>query len=159
MEVWKEVKDYEGAYKISNLGNVLSCKYVVPRLLTPDKSTGYYRVCLSKKGFKKQTLIHRLIADHFILNPNNKTQVNHIDENKLNNSISNLEWVTHRENIEHSLTKKGISKIKGVNWINRSQSYQCSIYLNRKKHYLGTYKDIEKAKKIVSNFLTINNLN
>lgn len=159
MEVWKEVKGYDGAYEISNFGNVLSNRYVNPRLLTPDKSTGYYRVALSKHGIIRQTLIHRLIAEHFILNPNKKHQVNHIDEDKLNNSISNLEWVTHRENIEHSLTKKGVSKIKGVNWINRSQSYQCSIFLNRKKHYLGTYKDIEKAKQVVSNFLTINNLN
>jgi len=158
MEIWKYVNGYDEAYKISNLGNVVSNKYIIPRLLTKDKSTGYYRVCLSKNKIPNHVLIHRLIAEHFIENPLNKPQVNHIDENKLNNNILNLEWVTARENIEYSLTKRSVSKIKGVNWIERMKTYQCSIYLNGKKHYLGSSPIKEKAIELVNNFLIINNL-
>ena len=102
--------------------------------------------------------IHRLVAIHFIPNPKNKPEVNHKDENPLNNYIDNLEWFTSRENIEYSLTKKSITKVKGVHWIERQKSYQCSIRFNKKKHFLGTTKDIEEAKVIVSNFLNINNI-
>ena len=152
MEVWKSI--FENNYEISNYGNVKSNKFKVPRLLKPDISTGYCRVKIQNKWY----FIHRLVAIKFIENIKNKPQVNHKDENKLNNKICNLEWVTHRENIEYSATKKSITKIKGVNWIKKMKTYQCSIFFNGKKHYLGSNKDIQKAIKLVENFLINNNL-
>jgi hypothetical protein len=143
-----------GDYEISNLGKVLSKKYKNSRILKPDKSTGYERV----KIHGRWELVHRLVAINFIPNPWNKPQVNHKDENKLNNSVINLEWVTHRENIEYSLTPKSKTKIKGVNWIERQKSYQCNVFFKGKKHFLGTTNDLEKAKLIVNNFLINNNV-
>lgn len=154
MEIWKNIdKDYQ----VSNLGRVKSLNYnksKTDKILKPDKSSGYFRVKI--KG--KWKPVHRLVAEAFVINPNNKPQVNHLDENKFNNIYTNLEWVTHRENIEYSSTKKSKTKIKGVNWIERMKSYQCSIFLNGKKHYLGSTKDKEKAIEIVNSFLLINNL-
>jgi hypothetical protein len=152
MEIWKSI--FEGNYEISNYGDVKSNLFKIPRLLKPDNSTGYLRVKLNKKWY----LVHRLVALYFLENKENKTQVNHKDENKLNNNFLNLEWVSHRENIEYSLTKKSKTKIKGVNWIERMKTYQCSVFYNGKKHYLGSNKDIEKAKNLVNNFLIKNNL-
>ena len=158
MEVWKKIKGFE-KYEVSNLGNVKSYHYKKPKNLKCEFNLGYYRVMLSNKKIKKRFFVHRLVALAFIDNINNKPQVNHIDECPKNNNANNLEWVTHRENIEYSLTKKGISKIKGVNWIERMKTYQCSIWFENKKHYLGSSKDLEIAKEIVKNFLIKNNLN
>jgi len=152
MEIWKII--FDGNYEISNFGNIKSNKYKIPKLLKPDKSSGYFRVRINNNWFS----IHRLVAMAFIPNPENKPQVNHKDENKLNNIVSNLDWVTHRENIEYSLTKKSKSKIKGVNWIEKMKTYQCSVFFNGKKHYLGSNTNIEIAKKIVEDFLIKNNL-
>jgi hypothetical protein len=152
MEIWKSI--FEDNYEISNYGNVKSNLFKKPRLLKPDNSTGYSRVLINKKWHS----VHRLVALYFLENTKNKPQVNHKDENKLNNNVLNLEWVTNRENIEYSLTKKSKTKLKGVNWIERMKTYQCSIFYNGKKHYLGSNKDIEKAKELVNNFLIKNNL-
>lgn len=164
IEVWKDVVGYEGIYQVSNHSRIKSLgryskgrvgNYVFrnEKILIPDTSTGYCRVT-----FKKQHPVHRLVAIAFIPNPNNLPEVNHIDENKLNNDISNLEWVTHRENIRHSLTKKSKTKITGVNWIKGMNGYQCSIWFNKKKHYLGFTKDLEKAKEIIKTFCINNNI-
>ena len=150
MEVWRFI--FDNKYSVSNYGNVKSYKYKTPRILKPDNSTGYLRVRINKKWF----LVHRLVAENFIENKLNKSQVNHIDENKLNNNYSNLEWVTHRENIEYSLTKRSITKIKGVHWIERMNTYQCSVYFKGNKHYLGSRKDIKKATELVENFIKDN---
>lgn len=106
MEIWKEIKGYEGLYAISNLGRVkrlISFKCKVERFLKPHISTtGYYFVGLYKDAFGRNIKIHRLIATHFIDNPNNLPFINHKDGDKLNNSIQNLEWVTAKENCNHA---------------------------------------------------------
>lgn len=108
-EIWKDIKGYEGLYQVSNLGRVRS----VDRLDSANhklkgriKSTsirpnGYENVILCKNSKSKGYSVHRLVAQAFILNPENKPQINHIDENKANNKVSNLEWVTRKENINH----------------------------------------------------------
>ena len=106
-EIWKDVKGYEGIYRISNLGRIKSLKrFNVPqdRLLNQVSlnNKGYHTVMLSANGSPKRFLIHRLIAISFIPNPNNKPYINHIDGNPLNNSISNLEWCTQKENMVHA---------------------------------------------------------
>lgn len=95
-EIWKPVVGYEGMYEVSNLGRVKSIKRNIIIKLGIIK--GYNRIVL--KG--KTKLIHRLVSEAFIPNPENKPCVNHIDNNPLNNNINNLEWVTHKENSFHS---------------------------------------------------------
>lgn len=90
-------------YTIYEDGRIFS-KYV-NRFITPilDRKVGYYRIALKlDSGGKSHFLVHRLLAIHFIPNPENKEEVNHIDGNKLNNSINNLEWVTRNENMAHA---------------------------------------------------------
>lgn len=114
-EHWRDVVGYEGRYKVSDIGRVKS----VPRafkmkdgrnntikkeLLMKFKvdKDGYFKVGLRKEGKQRFFFVHRLVAQAFINNPNFKPQVNHIDGIKNNNSVSNLEWVTHQENRTHA---------------------------------------------------------
>ena len=106
MENWKTITDFED-YQISSFGNVKSIANAASkkeRILKPlITSNGYFRVALykGKKSYFKS--IHRLVAEYFIENSFNKEQVNHIDGNKLNNNVFNLEWCTYRENINHAI--------------------------------------------------------
>ena len=93
MEEWKDIKGYEGLYQISNKGRVKSL-YNKSKILRPGKRKGYFFVWLYKNKKRKQYSIHRLVAEHFLLNPDNLPVVNHKDENKLNNNVENLEWCT-----------------------------------------------------------------
>ena len=100
-ETFVPIKDYEGLYEISSEGRVKSCKKKDFFLKQHDDSRGYLFVNLSKDGKAISTKVHRLVATHFLDNPDNLRDVNHIDENKYNNSCSNLVWVTHQDNINH----------------------------------------------------------
>lgn len=100
-EIWKDIKGYEGLYQVSNLGKVKSLKKNI--ILKPYiEKKGYLRIDLNKNGKSKHYLIHRLVAEAFIPNPLNKLQINHIDCNKQNNCINNLEWSTNLENAIHA---------------------------------------------------------
>lgn len=101
MEQYKDIKGYEGKYQITSWGRVFDVdKQRFRTLETHNK--GYLRVDLfDKNGKRKHHKVHRLVAEAFIPNPDNKPQVNHIDGNNQNNSITNLEWVTDAENKEH----------------------------------------------------------
>lgn len=110
VEIWKDVKDYEGKYQVSNLGRVKSLIYknnANNRIYKREKilklfhdRNGYLRVDL-KMGKRKNAQVHRLVAIAFIDNTYNKPQVNHKDKNKENNKVENLEWVTNGENQLH----------------------------------------------------------
>lgn len=107
-EIWKDIPNYENLYQISNLGNVKS--YSNSKVLkTSPNSCGYYKVQLYKNKKSKMFYVHRLVAIAFIPNLENKSQINHIDGNKSNNVVSNLEWCTASENqlhaIKHNLRK------------------------------------------------------
>ena len=103
------VVGYEGAYSVTPTGGVYSYKRKKKRLLVgaiiydhSRASTTYRVVLLTDNGSSKTLYVHRLVAQSFIENPDNKREVNHIDGNKLNNDVSNLEWVTHSENTVHA---------------------------------------------------------
>ena len=98
MEEWKQVENFEN-YEISTWGNIRNM--VTNKTLKNCLKSGYYHVALINNKIKKSFKIHRLVALSFILNPENKTDVNHKDKNKLNNHISNLEWNTRKENNIH----------------------------------------------------------
>lgn len=109
-EIWKDIAGYEGLYQVSNFGRVKSLNYNktgISKCLVPKKNNSYNMVCLCKGGVHKYVSIHRLVANAFIPNPENKLEVNHIDGNKSNNLISNLEWVTSSENTRHAIDKLG----------------------------------------------------
>lgn len=98
--VWRNIRGFDG-YKVSNDGYVYSEK--TRRILNRiNNNKGYYHICLTVDGKMQYQLLHRLIAEAFIPNPEGKPFINHIDGNKKNNKIENLEWVTNQENIRHA---------------------------------------------------------
>lgn len=104
-EIYKPIPEYDN-YEISNYGNIRSTKHNIPKLLKYDLAirnhTKYFRVTLCKDGKTKRFQVHQLVARVFIPNPDSKPHINHIDNNGINNHVSNLEWCTHTENMQHS---------------------------------------------------------
>ena len=102
IEIWKDIEGYEGLYQVSNTGKIKSLKSWGgnnERIMKPrNQGTGYLSIGLSKDKKCRQFLVHRLVAQAFIPNPNNYDFVNHKDENKTNNVIENLEWCTKSYN-------------------------------------------------------------
>ena len=100
-EIWKDVVGYEGLYEVSSLGRVKSVKR--NKILSQKHNwDGYLRIQLWRNNKNKYVSIHRLVAEAFIENPNTKPFINHIDGNKQNNKVDNLEWCTQKENIKHA---------------------------------------------------------
>lgn len=125
-ENWKEINLWNGKYKISDLWNVSRTFKSWEKLLKMNITRyGYWRICLSDRNEKKSVFIHRLVAEYFIPNPENKPYVNHKDWNKLNNAKWNLEWCTHSENMIHSyrtLWQVPTSFWQWKKWKNHSKS-------------------------------------
>lgn len=115
VEIWKPIKDYPN-YHVSNLGNVKSLNYKKTgkeKILKGGKNKdGYLQVGLCKEGKRITHTIHRIVATAFIDNPNNLPQVNHIDENKTNNCVDNLEWCNCKYNINYGTRNKRVSKVQ-----------------------------------------------
>lgn len=126
-EIWKDIDEFKGMYQVSNLGRVKSLNYrrtgKESILKYSTNNDGYKTVCLHKDGKQTTRLIHKLVAISFIPNIQNKPQINHIDGNKDNNCVDNLEWCTFKENIIHRdiyikpkgrslLTKEEVNTIK-----------------------------------------------
>ena len=112
MEIWKDIIQYEGLYKVSNLGNIKSIKKNI--ILSSGDCNGYKLVSLSKKGKQKTYYIHRIVGQHFVLNEFMKPQINHINGIKSDNRVKNLEWCTHNENMQHAFNI-GLLNRKGEN--------------------------------------------
>lgn len=117
-EIWKDIKGYSDRYIVSNLGRIASLKRYVnhsfgtPKIVNPrilnqkNCKTGYKSVTLYKDNRKKSFSVHRLVADAFIPNPENKPCIDHLDRDKTNNSVYNLRWCTMSENMLNPLTRK-----------------------------------------------------
>ena len=135
-EVWKDVKGYEGLYQVSNFGRVKRDEFI----LKPIDSHGYKYVHLCNKNHeRKNQAIHRLVALTFIHNPSNLPQVNHIDGNKSNNLITNLEWVTAKENAYHKshVLQKGCCPVICIETGIEFPSINAAAkYYNRKQNVL-----------------------
>lgn len=117
-EIWKDIEGFEGYYQVSNYGQVKSLdryiectngdihytRHVPERILRQQLDCdGYYRINLIRSNHEKGFGVHRLVAQAFVPNPENKPTVNHIDGNKQNNHVSNLEWATYQEQNDHAV--------------------------------------------------------
>lgn len=145
IEIWKEIKSYEGYYQVSNFGRIMAMQRVVNsknnstsikkqklRKVTTLNS-GYCNIILSKDNKEKCNLVHRLVAEAFVSNPYSKPEVNHINGLKTDNRAVNLEWVTSSENQYHSfnnslqVSRKGeqckCSKLKEINVVEIVNNY------------------------------------
>ena len=167
IEVWRDIKGYEGRYQVSNLGRVKSLNYNrtgVEQVMSPrHNENGYAIVILSDFGKRDYQLVHRLVAQAFIPNPNNYPVVNHKDENPSNNNVDNLEWCTVRYNNEYGTRVERASKnrkkpVRGytprgetVCWF--ASPTDAMIFLTGKKR-----PDISSITKAISQNTTYKNL-
>jgi hypothetical protein len=147
IEDWKQIKEYEN-YEVSSFGKVRNSK--TNRILKASNNGGYYSVALSKKCKLTTFFVHRLVAEAFISNLDNKPQVNHKDKNSLNNNINNLEFVTNKENSIHR--SNGVKQTTNQNLV----IYRIDLITNEK---IEKFNSIEDAGKWVMSQGLSSNLN
>lgn len=178
-EIWVDIPNKP--YQVSNLGRVRRN----PLTFKTGRRTDEIRPYLNNKGYKcvhfwingkmSGAQLHRLIAEAFIPNPDNKPEVNHIDGNPLNNSIENLEWVTHAENIQHAYRnnlfkkdrslmnlgkkrKNASSSFKGVSWSEERKKWCVNFGFRNKRYAVGRFNTEIEAAKAYDKFITDNNI-
>ncbi len=143
MEIWKDIKNYEGLYQVSDTGRVKSLKFSKEKILKATKNNkGYLIVSLYKDGVVKIRTVHQLVAESFLNHVpcRYKLVVNHINFDKLDNRVENLEIVTNRENTNLKHIKSS-SKYTGVTWHKPNKKWKSQIYVNGKQKSLGYFKD------------------
>lgn len=114
MEIWKTIEGYPN-YEVSNMGRVKSLKYDKEKILKGiKKRDGYLLIGLSKEGKVKFFSLHRIVAQAFLPNPNNLSEVNHIDEDKTNNKVDNLEWCDRKYNNNYGTRTERAIKSKSI---------------------------------------------
>ena len=139
-ETWKSIAGYEGLYEVSDLGRVKSLKYGKERILKPGGDThGYLQVILCKDGHVKKFTVHRLVATAFISNPHNLETINHKDEDKTNNLVSNLEWMSLKDNINYGTHNKRVAE---------SLSKQVQMFDKSTGELLATFPSTMEAEKV-----------
>lgn len=158
-EIWKEIKHYEGLYEVSNLGRVRSLdrRVLNPKtgvmqlyhgkiLAQSDNGRGYLIVSLWKDGKGKSEYVHRLVALTFLPNPYMLPQVNHIDEVKSNNELSNLEWCNSGYNNSYGTKTQRQSETFLNNGSRCNRVNQYTIY----GEYIATYRSMREAERVNS---------
>jgi hypothetical protein len=172
-EIWKDIEGYEGHYQISSFGRVkslgrLMCRGYVFRMCKDTirkitvKKDGYAEISLWIKNKSTYFRVHRLVALAFINNSKNKSEVNHINSNRLDNNVTNLEWTSKSENQCHAnVNRKKTSKYVGVCYIkidNKYYYWESYIQINNKKIHLGIYKTEEEAYQARCEYEKNNNI-
>ena len=153
MEIWKTIKEFE-EYQVSNLGRIKSFKCGKERILKPNIQNQYYAVNLFKNKKLNNFNIHKLVAINFLNHTpcGMKLVINHINFNKLDNRVCNLEIVTHRENSNQKHLKSS-SQYTGVSWDKKSNKWKSSICINNKPKILGTFNNEKEASLYYENAL------
>tara|TARA_R110002073_G_scaffold275180_1_gene438716 strand:- start:1843 stop:2346 length:504 start_codon:yes stop_codon:yes gene_type:complete len=152
MEIWKDVKGYEKHYKVSNLGRVKSIKFNKEKVLSKTKlSNGYLKVLLCKNGKSKTKTVHSLVAESFLNHKSNiYIVVDHINNIKTDNKLSNLQIISQRENSSKDRKNK-YSNYTGVTFHKNDNKWQSSIVIDGQQIYLGYFKSESRAS-IAYNF-------
>lgn len=165
VETWKDIKGYEGLYQVSNYGQIRALDRIVKdttkdrsqkikghMLSKTDNGRGYKIVILYKNGKRKNAYVHRLVAEHFIENPNSLREVNHKDFDKDNNSVENLEWVSSSENKKHLF-----NDARGKEKILKSVKTRFKNIINgREKEIIKEYTKNNKTIRIISKEYKLN---
>lgn len=165
-EIWKDVVDYKGIYQISNLDNFRRHPDKPRKAKYPKQINrlGYHYISISHKGKKANKTVHQLVAAAFIPGFKYGMHINHIDGDKTNNELSNLELSNAVHNNTHAYTlpstaKPGKSKYRNVSikydkrHKNPKPSYIASIKINSQRHYIGSFKEEVEAAKAVDTYL------
>ena len=146
MENWFDLKDYEEYYLINKNGEIKSKRQ--NKIMKCKTDRGYLRIGLRKNGIKKFYNLHRLLAIQFIPNPNDYPLIDHIDNNKLNNDLTNLRWITHSGNQRNRDYKNKSSKYRGVCWDKKDKKWKVAIRIDGKKKHLGCFSNEEEASLV-----------
>ena len=172
-EIWKDIKKYEGLYQVSNLGKVKSLErftknnkintigYIKKqKILKLDLLNNGYNTCeLYKNNRRKKFYIHRLVAETFIPNPENKPQVNHINGIKTDNRVENLEWVSAKENIKHGWKNELYKNVLKSLIENSRRSKKVNQY-DKQGKLINTFSStVEAEKKLKEKGVKINSKN
>lgn len=161
-EVWKAVKGFEGIYEVSNLGNVRGitrCGSHGGNLRKAPTHFGYESVRLYNHPYARGYFVHRLVAEAFIPNPDHKRTVNHIDGNKKNNCVDNLEWATHGENHKHAY-RTGLKKVTEKQRKSASATGTKTIRENAKQRYKSVIRigedSVERFETVADGAASVN---
>ena len=134
-KIWKDIKDYEKYYEVSNAGEIRSKK--TKKILKSSLRNGYQSVSLSKENIKKTINIHKVVCETFIENIENKPYINHKNGNKTDNRVLNLEWCSPKENVKHALETK----------LNKPSTKQVEQYSYDGKKLIATFNSIREAEE------------
>jgi hypothetical protein len=153
-ESWKDIKGFED-YQISNMGRVKSFKKGKKIFLKHNLTRGYHQVCLCRDGNQKMILVHILVWDAFGSGSRGDRDVDHVDDNQDNNCITNLQLLTHRQNVSKGMIQipSKTSKYVGVSYIPRMDRWQAYQYWDGKQHHLGYFDDEDEARSMYEDVL------
>lgn len=142
-EIWRDIKVYEGLYQVSSLGRVKSLR--TNKIKSNRITNGYYYVSLWKDNTEKQLKVSRLVAEAFIPNPDNLPCVNHKDENKLNNTVENLEWCTYKYNSNYGTKNERMILTRNLKCSSNAEKPVVKYTLN--DEFMAEYPSISIAAK------------
>jgi hypothetical protein len=152
MEEWKDIKEFEGLYQVSNYGRVKSLKRILndgriweERVMKTPLSAGYPSVSLRKNNIYVRERVHRLVGKTFLKGYQEKYCINHIDGIKTNNHFSNLEWCTYKENSMHAFINNLNDVINNTRYINMKPTVQLSL----NNEFIRIFDSAKEAAKFV----------